>query len=139
MSETAGYSGTPLSKKLGLRAGMRVLALQPPPDYRDWLQPLPDDLHWVTDASPEVDLVHLFCSERRLLAEQLQTLRTQLRSDAVLWVSWPKKAARVATDISEDEIRTLALPLGWVDIKVCAVSAVWSGLKLVIRKSLRSA
>lgn len=91
----------------------------------------------MADASPEVDLVHLFCSERRLLAERLQTLRTQLRSDAVLWVSWPKKAARVATDITEDEIRALALPLGWVDIKVCAVSAIWSGLKLVIRKSLR--
>lgn len=137
MSETAGYSGTPLSKKLGLRAGMRALALHAPPDYRDWLQPLPDELHWVVDASPEVDLVHLFCGERRLLAEQLQTLRTQLRSDAVLWVSWPKKAAGVATDITEDEIRALALPLGWVDVKVCAVSAVWSGLKLVIRKSLR--
>ena len=83
------------------------------------------------------DLVHLFATEQRVLRQQLQTLRERLRADAMLWVSWPKKAAKVPTDITEDVIRELALPLGFVDVKVCAVDEVWSGLKLVIRKSLR--
>ena len=88
-------------------------------------------------ASTASRFVHLFAIERSKLACALKTQRERLPSDALLWVSWPKKSAKVATDITEDTIRELALPLGWVDVKVCAVSEVWSGLKLVVRKTLR--
>jgi hypothetical protein len=85
------------------------------------------------------DLVHLFVRERATLAREAARLRALLGDAAVLWVSWPKKAARVATDITEDAIRDVVMPLGWVDVKVCAVDAVWSGLKLVVRRELRGA
>jgi hypothetical protein len=134
---TAGYSGTPLAKKLGIKAGSTVHPVGAPPGYRELLAPLPPGVGWATRVSAEVDLVHLFVTERRALATALRRLRKALASDAVLWVSWPKKAAKVATDITEDVIREVALPLGFVDVKVCAVDATWSGLKLVVRKALR--
>jgi hypothetical protein len=90
-----------------------------------------------TRATPSVDIVHLFSVQRAELAQRLVTLRGRLRADAVVWVSWPKRTSQVPTDITEDEIRAVALPLGFVDVKVCAVSEVWSGLKLVVRKELR--
>jgi hypothetical protein len=133
----AGYSGTPLARKLGLKAGMSVLLADAPATYADALQPLPEGLRFVTRASAGVALVHAFFTRRADLAAALQTYRRVLAPDAVLWVSWPKKAARVPTDITEDVIRECALPLGWVDVKVCAVDLVWSGLKLVVRKGLR--
>ncbi|HEX6703520.1 MAG TPA: DUF3052 domain-containing protein [Albitalea sp.] len=133
----AGYSGTPLAKKLGLKAGMRVCAVGAPTDYRALAVPWPEgaQLHPRPDASTA--LVHLFVTEAGELGRQLQRLRKILASDAVLWISWPKKASRRPTDITEDTIRELALPLGWVDVKVCAVDEVWSGLKLVVRQALR--
>lgn len=133
----SGYSGTPLSKKLGITASLRVAALHAPFDYRAVVSPWPEGAALATQAGADTDLVHLFVTERAVLAEQAQRLRSLLRPDAVLWVSWPKKAAKVATDISEDVIREVVLPLGWVDVKVCAVDATWSGLKLVVRKALR--
>jgi hypothetical protein len=136
-SAPSGYSGTPLAAKLGIKAGSRVLQLDAPPELHDWLQPLPADVRFVAGADHAVDVAHVFATAGAQLAERLAELRTQLRPDATLWVSWPKKSAKVATDISEDTIRAVALPLGWVDVKVCAVSAVWSGLKLVVRKELR--
>jgi hypothetical protein len=134
---TAGYSGTPLARKLGIVAGGRVLAIEAPAGYVDWLAPLPADVRFVEDVAPEVAVVHVFADRRAALATQLDRLRTRIAPDAAVWVSWPKKAAKVPTDITEDVIRELALPLGFVDVKVCAVSEVWSGLKLVIRKELR--
>jgi hypothetical protein len=138
---TAGYSGTPLAKKLGYKPGTRAHVLAAPAELQDWLAPLPEGVCFHAQATAQTDLVHGFFTEAAALARQLKTLRSTLRPDAMLWVSWPKKAgkgaAQVATDITEDTIRTLALPLGWVDVKVCAVSAVWSGLKLVVRKELR--
>ena len=133
----AGYSGTPLHKKLGLKPHSRVLLVDAPDGYQALLEPLPEGLQFVRRAGPEVALVHAFFSRRADLAAALAHLRQTLAADAVLWVSWPKKAAKVATDITEDVIREDALPLGWVDIKVCAVDAVWAGLKLVVRKELR--
>ena len=133
----AGYSGTPLARKLGLKAGMAVLLADAPAGYADTLQPLPEGLRFVTRAGANVALVHAFFTRRAGLAADLQRYRGVLASDAVLWVSWPKKASKVPTDITEDVIRAEALPLGWVDVKVCAVDAVWSGLKLVVRKGLR--
>ena len=133
----AGYSGTPLAKKLGIAVGSRVVASGAPDGYLDWLAPLPEGVAFAAKASRATDLVHLFVDRRAELDACLATLRGTLRDDATLWVSWPKKASKVPSDITEDTIRELALPLGFVDVKVCAVSEVWSGLKLVIRKELR--
>ena len=134
---TTGYSGKPLAAKLGIGEGMDVLAIDPPPDYEQWLAPMPPGARIVSRAGSATRFVHCFATERSRLAAALKTQRERLPSDAVLWVSWPKKSVKVATDITEDTIRELALPLGWVDVKVCAVSEVWSGLKLVVRKTLR--
>jgi hypothetical protein len=132
-----GYSGTPLSSKLGIRAGFAVHVKDAPPDYLKLLEPLPEGVRFVSTISSKTDLVHVFSARRAALAQVLRTWRAKLRPTAVLWVSWPKKSAKVPTDITEDTIRELALPLGFVDVKVCAVTEVWSGLKLVVRKELR--
>ena len=133
-----GYSGTPLAKKLGLKGGMRVCAIGAPKDYREVVAPWPDGVVLAERPDAATGLVHLFTAQRRVLAREAKRLRELLAPDAVLWVSWPKKAAKVPTDITEDTVREVALPLGWVDVKVCAVDAVWSGLKLVVRKELRT-
>ncbi len=133
----AGYSGTPLAKKLGIAAGTRLLVKAAPDGYRDWLEPLPADVVFQKTLSKTTDIVHLFVMRRTVLARELAALRTRMHSNGVIWVSWPKKTAKVPTDITEDVIRAVALPLGLVDIKVCAVNDVWSGLKLMIRKELR--
>lgn len=133
----AGYSGTPLWKKLGLREGLTVLTINPPRNYRKLLNGVPKGIAFVTNAKPPVSFVHLFTSSASELAGCLSTLKRGLAPDGVIWVSWPKKASGVATDITEDTIREVALPLGLVDVKVCAVDETWSGLKLVIRKTNR--
>jgi hypothetical protein len=133
----AGYSGTPLARKLGIRAGSRCLMLNAPDGYAAVLEPLPDSVQFESRAGPAIDIAQLFVTQRKELEAQLIALRQSLRPDAALWVSWPKKAARVATDVTEDTIREVALPLGFVDVKVCAVTEVWSGLKLVVRRELR--
>lgn len=133
----AGYSGTPLAKKLGIGPGATVLVRNGPEPYREWLAPLPQSVVFATRVGPSIDIAHLFLSDREVLARELAALRKSLRPDAALWISWPKKASKLPTTISEDVIRELALPMGWVDVKVCAVSEVWSGLKLVVRKALR--
>lgn len=135
----AGYSGTPLARKLGIRPGMRVAALTAPDGYAEWLAPLPDGVTLLPALRGRVDLVHAFVVERDALAALLKRLRPAAGDGMPLWVSWPKKASRVPTTITEDVIRELALPLGYVDVKVCAVSEVWSGLKLVVRVALRDA
>ena len=132
-----GYSGTPLPKKLGLKAPMTLAAIGAPSEYRDWLGPLPDDIRITKQAGRAPAAVHLFTTTRAALSTHLHKLRKQLAPAGFVWVSWPKRSSGVATDITEDTIRELALPLGFVDVKVCAVSEVWSGLKLVIRKSER--
>jgi hypothetical protein len=132
-----GYSGRSLVGKLGIKEGARVLVLGDAPDYSELLGALPAGMHLVSRAGRTVDLVHLFTLRRADLERRLEALRASLRPDAVVWVSWPKKASKVPTDITEDVIREVALPLGFVDIKVCAVTDVWSGLKLVVRTALR--
>jgi len=134
---TPGYSGTPLACKLGILAGGRVVVLQAPDGYAAWLAPLPEDVRSERAVSPGIDVVHLFVERRADLRARLADLRDRIAPGAAVWVSWPKKASKVPTDVTEDTIRELALPLGFVDVKVCAVSPVWSGLKLVIRKELR--
>ena len=136
--EAAGYSGTPLARKLGIQSGCVLWTLDAPEGYEDWLAPMPEGVTRARSASAKVDVAHVFLIERQALARQLQVLREKLRDDASLWISWPKKAAKVPTTITEDVIRAECLPLGWVDVKVCAVSEVWSGLKLMVRKELRA-
>jgi hypothetical protein len=136
-SATAGYSGTPLAKKLGIKPGSRVHVAGAPKGYRTWLAPIPDDVSFQSRVSEETTLAHAFFTRRADLRRALAVFRTQLPTDAALWISWPKKSSGVATDITEDVIREDALPLGWVDVKVCAVTDVWSGLKLVVRRELR--
>ena len=134
---SAGYSGTPLLKKLGITESTQVALIGAPPEYESLLGVLPDGVNLGAALSRKTNLVHLFVTQREELAVRLAKLRRKLRDDAVIWVSWPKKASKVATTVKEDVIRELALPMGFVDIKVCAVSEVWSGLKLVVRKELR--
>lgn len=137
VSAGAGYSGTPLAKKLGIKDGAAVLLINPPKNYRALLAPMPEGVRFVTRVSDTTDLVHGFFARKAELQKSLADLRHRIRPDAVVWVSWPKKASKAPTDIVEDTVREVALPMGYVDIKVAAFDEVWSALKLVIRKSLR--
>ncbi|MFL6617494.1 MAG: DUF3052 domain-containing protein [Povalibacter sp.] len=134
---SVGYSGTPLATKLGIKDGSSVYVLNAPASYKRMLAPLPPGVSFVKSAD-RAHVIHVFTIEKRELQAQLVKLRATMSQDSALWVSWPKKASGVATDISEDVIRAVCLPLGLVDIKVCAVDETWSGLKLVIRKELRN-
>jgi hypothetical protein len=133
----AGYSGTPLVKKLGLAAGQRALVENAPADYFTLLEPLPADIEFAPRLSGRFDFLHLFVTTESRLRERLPLMMDKLNPAGMIWVSWPKKASKVQTDVIEDTIRAVALPLGLVDVKVCAVDETWSGLKLVIRKKLR--
>lgn len=133
----AGYSSTPLAKKLGLQKGSKVLVVAAPEGYAKLLQPLPEATQFVSRLSEAPDIVHLFVDQRAELQAALTAFRKELGPVAMVWVSWPKKSAKVPTNITEDTVREIALPLGYVDVKVCAVTDVWSGLKLVVRKELR--
>jgi len=135
---SAGYSGTPLAKKLGIKAGRRVSTPGAPPNYRKLLAPLPEDVDFQARVTKTTDVVHFFTTSKAELAKNLVSWLKVLGPDAVIWVSWPKKTSKVPTDITEDTIRAVALPMGLVDIKVCAVDETWSGLKLVLRKELRN-
>jgi len=139
---TAGYSGKPLSKKLGITPGMIVITVDAPDDYSDLVRPLPDDV-LIIDAdgrgsarakssSGPADLVHLFTNSRDDLFRLLAEFKKLIKQDGIIWVSWYKRSAKIPTDITEDAIRNYALKKGLVDVKVCAVSDIWSGLKLVV-------
>lgn len=133
----AGYSGTPLAKKLGIKEQTSVVAVDAPKGYRRLLEPLPAAVRFSSKIDEKTDIVHIFSTEKSDLSRELVSYRKKLGPNAAIWVSWPKKSAKVPTDITEDVVRELALPLGFVDVKVCAVDDVWSGLKLVVRKELR--
>jgi hypothetical protein len=134
---TPGYSGKPLATKLGIKAGSEIYLAGAPEDYLQLIAPLPNGAAVSSKLSKKTNLVHLFTSHKRELSRALQSYRAKLDPAAVVWISWPKKSSKVPTDITEDTVREVALPLGFVDIKVCAVTEVWSGLKLVVRKELR--
>jgi hypothetical protein len=135
--ELAGYSGTPLAKKLGFREGSRVRISSAPENYLSLVSPRPENVLISKALRKEIDIWHFFTRSSAELNEQLPKLMQAISQDGMIWVSWPKKASRVPTDVTEDLIRKVALPLGLVDVKVCAVYDTWSGLKLVIRKELR--
>ncbi|MEO8674255.1 MAG: DUF3052 domain-containing protein [Casimicrobiaceae bacterium] len=133
----AGYSGTPLAQKLGIKAGSTIFLAGTPPGYLDTLAPLPPDVQLARRLAASVDIAQVFTTGKATLAKALAGFRRTLKPTAVVWVSWPKQASKVPTDVSENTVREVALPLGFVDVKVCAIDAVWSGLKLVVRKELR--
>ena len=133
---TAGYSGKPLSAKLGVAEGATVTTITAPPEYETLLRP-PAGVRLTPRLVAGASFVHIFSKSRADLASSLARVRKAMAPDGVIWVSWPKKASAVKTDITEDTIRELAFPLGLVDIKVCAVDETWSGLKLMIRREER--
>jgi len=144
---TAGYSGTPLAKKLGMKEGFLVLVINPPNNYLELLKPIPVDFRFVgfpgdppwpnKEISYGFDLIHLFTNTRKELLMEVSESMRHMKSDGSFWVSWYKKAAKLSTEITEDTVREAAFPLGLVDVKVCAIDEKWSGLKLVIRKENR--
>ncbi|MEQ1763746.1 MAG: DUF3052 family protein [Pyrinomonadaceae bacterium] len=142
----AGYSGTPLAKKLGMKPGMTVVVVGFSGDYSELVSPVPDGVEIAAlDTLPNgrvsasaVDLLHIFTNSRDELFGLLDSARDVIKQDGAIWVSWYKKAAKLPTEITEDTVRDAALPMGLVDVKVCAVDEKWSGLKLVIRKELRT-
>jgi hypothetical protein len=137
----AGSSGTPLPRKLGIGPGMRVALLHAPDGVEATLEPLPSGVrlqHGLRRAE-RVDLIVGFVAERDHLARNIGWLTAALLPGGALWVAWPKRGSGVATDMTDHAIREIALPTGWVDVKVCAIDATWSALKLVLRKNLRPA
>ncbi len=133
----AGYSGTPLAKKLGIKPGTVISAVNAPRDYAALLEPLPENVTFVEQTAAELDVAHLFTRTRSELAELLGRYRRKIKQSGAIWVSWPKRASGFASEVTEDTVREFALPLGLVDIKVCAVDDTWSALKLVVRKENR--
>jgi Protein of unknown function (DUF3052) len=136
-SIVAGYSGTPLAKKLGIQAGAFVRAVDAPDDYAQLLEPLPANVTFVERGADELDMVHLFTKSRSKLVKYLDEYKNKIKQNGSIWVSWPKKSSGIPSEVTEDTVREVALPLGLVDVKVCAVDDTWSGLKLVIRKENR--
>ena len=133
-----GYSGTPLLKKLGIKPNFKICALFTPTHYRELLGPLPEGAIWLDEPQQDVDFFHLFAKNKAVVEEYLPLLESLVNQSGMIWVSWYKKAAKIPTDLKEQAIRDLALSMSLVDVKVCAVDAQWSGLKLVWRKELRS-
>jgi hypothetical protein len=134
---TAGYSGTPLAWKLSLKDGMRVRWDGMPESVAEEIAAEGLQFELLGEANAPIDAAHVFVTERADLEAKLHQLMPLLEPAGMIWVSWPKKAAKVATDITEDVIREICLPMGLVDVKVCAVDAIWSGLKLVVRRQIR--
>jgi hypothetical protein len=134
---TVGYSGTSLAKKLGIKENSTVAAVNAPDNYPELLSPLPDGVRMSSEPKPETDIIHFFTNSRDELSRGLVKYKNFIKQDGTIWVSWYKKAAKLPTEITEDTVRDVALPLGLVDIKVCAVDEKWSGLKLVIRRENR--
>ena len=133
----AGYSGTPLAKKLGIKEGFRVRITNAPEHYRDLIGLVSNNVLISNRIATDIDMWHLFTTSATELGSVLPRIISHIKQDGMIWISWPKKSAKISTDVREDTVRKLALPLGLVDVKVCAVDEVWSGLKLVIRKELR--
>ena len=135
---TAGYSGTPLARKLGIKPGFKLCVLNGPKDYQKQVAPLPAGVSFQKAASDDSDLIHLFESTQKGLLQGLKQLIRTLKPEGILWVSWPKKSSNVPSEVTENDIREAALPLGLVDVKVCAFDETWSGLKLVWRLENRA-
>jgi hypothetical protein len=134
---SAGYSGTPLWKKLGIKPGSRLMLIKEPIRFEGLLAGMPDDVDVRRSLRGNADCVVFFTTSRRELERRLAALRRPMEPDGMLWIAWPKLSSGVATDMTENAIREIALPTGLVDTKVCAIDQTWSGLKLVVRRELR--
>ena len=134
----AGYSGTPLVQKLGIKPGHRISTLHEPASFARALGPLPENASFVGSTARDVDVIVAFEKALHAFQKQLPLLANRIKSDGMIWVAWPKKASGVATNVGENAVRDFALTLGLVDIKVCAIDETWSGLKLVVRKENRA-
>jgi len=133
----AGYSGTPLPQKLAIKPGLTVVTINAPANYRRLLGQIPDSVTFSERLKSGSSFVHLFTSRRSEMQKKMSILRDKISDNGAIWVSWPKESSGISTDVTEDVIREIALPLGFVDIKVCAVDETWSGLKLMIRRENR--
>lgn len=133
----AGYSGTPLAKKLGIRAGDVVAVIDGPADVPALLEPLPAEVTIRPSARGKAHVSLVFCRDRRAFERRLPRFWDQAFPDRMVWVAWPKKSSDAFVDLTEDQVRAAVLPRGLVDVKVCAIDETWSGLKLVVRKELR--
>jgi hypothetical protein len=133
----AGYSRTPLAQKLGIKPGMIVHVVNAPGDYAALVDPFPENVMISSKPERELDLVHVFTKSRSELVASLKALQKKIKQNGIIWVSWPKKSSGVPSEVTEHTVREIALSLGLVDVKVCAVDETWSGLKLVIRKENR--
>ncbi len=129
---TSGYSNTPLAKKLGIKEGFTIRLVNPPEHYFELFDDFPDKVKIIKETKSKKNLIHYFTKQSKELHRDIISLRNEIEANGTIWISWPKKAAKVPTDLTEDVIRNLALANGLVDVKVCAVDEVWSGLKLVI-------
>ena len=139
MTQAAGYSGTPLPVKLGIGDGDEIALIGAPEGFEEYLGVLPGvaAVHTDLDGDELFDVIITFVTRRAELEEQLGRLRERMAPACGLWVAWPKRASKVATDMSDQAVREIALPTGLVDNKVCAIDDIWSGLRLVIRRELR--
>jgi hypothetical protein len=133
----AGYSGTPLPKKLGITEGKRFAVRSAPAGFAETLGELPAGAEWLRQARPGLDIVIAFFTERAALARSWERLTAAVAPNGTVWVAWPKRASGVATDITEDVLRDELLASGWVDNKVCAIDETWSGLRFALRRELR--
>ena len=135
--ETSGYSGKPTFEKIGLKSGMRVLLISPPPNIDEILRGMPTDLVFLNDDDFDLDCILFFVNEVQLFENQLIIIKDKIKSNGMIWIAWYKKVAKLPTELNENMVRDTALATGLVDVKVCAIDEIWSGLKLVIRKKDR--
>ena len=133
----AGYSGRSLPQKLGIEPGLSVVTIHAPTNYRRLLGAIPEGVTFSDRLKPESSFVHVFIKRRSELEKKLSILREKMADTGTVWVSWPKRSSGVSTDVTEDVVRAVALPLGFVDVKVCAIDETWSGLKLMVRRENR--
>jgi len=130
--QPTGYSGTPLAKKLGIKEGFKMRLINPPKYYFELITDMPENISIIKDTKIKKNFIHYFVKQLKDLNTNIVSLKNEIEPNGIIWVSWPKKASKVATDITEDVVRNIALANGLVDIKVCAVDEIWSALKLVI-------
>jgi hypothetical protein len=135
----AGYSGTPLAKKLGIKEGSRIALVNAPPDFESELEELPDNVQFMNRPTKSLDIILFFVLTERALARDFAKLAARLTANGMLWIAWPKKSSRVATDLTEQRVQRIGLDAGLVDVKVCVINETWSGLKFVYRLKDRSA
>jgi len=133
MVNPAGYSGTPLIKKLGIRPGFNIYLISPPDNYFDLLGKLPEEISFKERPRKAVDFIHFFVKDSEILQQRMPALKNLLKPDGMIWVSWPKKSSKVLTTVDEGLVRKAGLGIGLVDVKICAVDDIWSGLKFVFR------